>query len=124
MSEASIDLMPDPLGLALREYLTESVSAELQLVIPSSRAWPQDIALYFPRAPQNDIERAVLSRVRGRVLDIGAGAGRASLLLQDGGLEVLAIDVSPGAVAVMQERGVRHAACIDWESQLRKGAES
>ncbi|MEQ1693088.1 MAG: class I SAM-dependent methyltransferase, partial [Gemmatimonas sp.] len=33
-------------------------------------------------------------------------------------------DVSPGAVAVMQERGVRHAACIDWESQLRKGAES
>jgi SAM-dependent methyltransferase len=52
-------------------------------------------------------ERAVFRFVEGRVLDVGAGAGRHSLDAQARGLEVVAIDVSPGAVEVCRRRGVR-----------------
>ena len=44
----------------------------------------------------------------GRVLDIGCNAGRHALFLQDG-LEVLGVDVSPLAIAVAKERGLKRA---------------
>jgi SAM-dependent methyltransferase len=52
-------------------------------------------------------ERSAFEFVEGRVLDIGAGAGRHSLVAQRQGLETVAIDISPGAVEVCRERGVR-----------------
>jgi SAM-dependent methyltransferase len=53
------------------------------------------------------VERRALRFVRGRVLDVGVGAGRVALELQARGREVVAIDVSPGAVEVARSRGVR-----------------
>jgi SAM-dependent methyltransferase len=52
-------------------------------------------------------ERQGLRFVRGRILDVGCGAGRVSLVLQERGYEVVAIDPSPGAVAASRRRGVR-----------------
>jgi prevent-host-death family protein len=52
-------------------------------------------------------ERQVFERVRGRVLDVGCGAGRHSLEAQTRGCDVVAIDVSPGAIQVARRRGVR-----------------
>ena len=51
-------------------------------------------------------ERRAMRFVRGRVLDLGCGAGRVSLHLQRRGLEVVGVDVSPLAVEVARERGV------------------
>lgn len=48
-----------------------------------------------------------LDRATGRVLDIGAGAGRASLALQERGQKVTALDVSAGAIQACRQRGVR-----------------
>jgi SAM-dependent methyltransferase len=53
-------------------------------------------------------QRAI-SHVRGRVLDIGAGAGRHALYLQEQGHPVLALDTSPLAIKVCRKRGLKHA---------------
>jgi SAM-dependent methyltransferase len=58
----------------------------------------------------NPQESAVLEKhAHGRVLDIGCNAGRHALFLQEHGLQVLGVDVSPRAIAVAKERGVKQA---------------
>lgn len=52
-------------------------------------------------------ERRTLDRVRGRTLDVGAGAGRVSMALQERGVEVTALDTSRGAIEVARRWGVR-----------------
>jgi SAM-dependent methyltransferase len=54
-------------------------------------------------------ERKAIRLARGRVLDVGCGAGRVALHLQELGHEVVAIDLSPLAVDVSRRRGVRDA---------------
>jgi SAM-dependent methyltransferase len=56
-----------------------------------------------------EAERRAFELVRGRVLDVGAGAGRHSLEAARRGLDVVAIDISPGAVEVCRRRGVGDA---------------
>jgi SAM-dependent methyltransferase len=59
-------------------------------------------------------ERLLLSAVTsGPVLDLGAGAGRHSLLMQELGFDVTAIDISPAAVDVCRRRGVLDARVAD-----------
>jgi SAM-dependent methyltransferase len=54
-------------------------------------------------------EREALRHARGRVLDVGCGAGRVALHVQERGHDVVAIDASPLAVEVCRRRGVRDA---------------
>jgi len=60
-----------------------------------------------------ELDGLALERCRGRVLDVGAGAGRHALALEARGLEVVAIDVSPLAVSLCRMRGVRGARVCD-----------
>lgn len=66
------------------------------------------VALYFEEK-WSVPEREALRQLRGRVLDVGAGAGRVALHLQKKGHEVVAIDNSPLAVRVLKARGARDA---------------
>jgi SAM-dependent methyltransferase len=61
------------------------------------------------------VERRALRFARGRVLDVGVGAGRVALELQARGREVVAIDVSPGAVQTARDRGVRDVRLLAFE---------
>ena len=54
-------------------------------------------------------QRRGMRFVRGRVLDVGAGAGRVALHLKARGHDVLAIDASPLAIRTCRLRGVRKA---------------
>ena len=57
-------------------------------------------------------EQAAMQFVRGRVLDVGCGAGRCCLYLQKRGHEVVGIDVSPLGVRVCRQRGVKDACVV------------
>jgi SAM-dependent methyltransferase len=67
-------------------------------------------AYFAPFEKWPSIERRAIRLVRGRVLDIGCGAGRVALRLQaQRGYEVVSIDTSPLAITACRLRGVRDA---------------
>ena len=53
------------------------------------------------------IERMALDMVKGKTLDVGAGASCHSLVLQERSIDVTAIDISPLSVETMKERGIK-----------------
>lgn len=60
-----------------------------------------EAGLYFTEYEQwSPLEKQAVERARGRILDIGCGAGRHSLYLQEKGFDVTGIDNSPGAIEV------------------------
>src|SRR2546423_9891421 len=73
------------------------------------------MAYFAPVALWPAVERRALRWVRGRVLDVGVGAGRAALELQRRGRSVVGIDVSSGAVEVARGRGVRDVRLLAFE---------
>ena len=104
-----------PLGRALLDFHNGEEDA---CFVVHSSLWddePTPVEEYYrpDHLPLPDLELRALSLCRGRVLDVGAGAGRHALELQARGLEVTALDVCPDAVTVMRERGVRDARCGD-----------
>lgn len=97
----------EPLGLALLDYFQGNPSAALVI----RRDDGVETALpagHFFRGPDDfsAIENTALGLCKGRVLDVGAGSGLHSLVLQAKGLSVTAIDISHHAVDIMSQRGI------------------
>jgi len=59
------------------------------------------------------LEKNALELCRGKVLDIGCGAGSHCLYLQDSGLECTGLDRSCDAVETASRRGVKNTLCKD-----------
>ncbi len=66
-------------------------------------------AYFEPYSRWSAIEQRAIKFAQGRVLDIGCGAGRHALYLQEKGMDVTGIDSSPGAIKVCRLRGVKKA---------------
>lgn len=73
-----------------------------------------DIKSYFnDYSSWNNSEKEVLKYAQGKILDIGAGAGKHALYLQKKEFKVYPIDISPLAVAVMKKRGIKNVRLMD-----------
>jgi len=70
---------------------------------PGPRAY---LAEYKDWSPH---EKKAVRLARGKVLDIGCGGGCVALHLQEKGLDVAGIDISPLAIKVCKARGLRKA---------------
>lgn len=98
---------PDVFGRALWEWTHGSSTPEIlerddgftqegagpEVYLADVKDWP-------------DAERRALRYVRGRVLDVGCGAGRIAAVLERRGLNVVGLDASPLAAAAARVRGV------------------
>jgi SAM-dependent methyltransferase len=99
----------DAFGMALLDYAR---FGEGQEIIEREDGYVEaaSVASYFaPFRRWAGVERRSMRYVHGRVLDVGCGAGRVALHLQERGHPVTGIDISPLAVQVCGERGVRDA---------------
>jgi SAM-dependent methyltransferase len=63
-----------------------------------------------------EVELKALEQCRGRILDVGAGAGCHALVLQEMGQDVTALEYSPLSAALMKEQGVNKIICQDFFS--------
>ncbi|EHQ24549.1 class I SAM-dependent methyltransferase [Mucilaginibacter paludis] len=99
--------MKDILGQALHDFYYQNKPDTLWIHNQYGPKEDMPVEIYF-REPDEmpEAELMALQLCRGKVLDIGAGAGSHALVLQQKGFDVTAIDISGMAVAVMQARGV------------------
>ncbi len=100
----------DAFGREMYDYFLTGEAIELIERDDGFMATSMGPAAYFSAYPdwppylQEGIDLA-----QGRVLDIGCGAGRHALYLQERGHEVVGVDNSPLAVEVCHQRGVKDA---------------
>lgn len=104
----------DPIGTAIQDYLQGS--KEAKIVVESSLTEDDEIPVAYLFRGLDDmpeLELLALEQCRGKVLDVGAGAGCHSLALQERGLDVTALDISAGAAEALQQRGVQQVLQAD-----------
>ncbi|MBS9461803.1 class I SAM-dependent methyltransferase [Flagellimonas sp. 389] len=100
--------MEDIFGTALLDYQNKNYSEDIKTY--SSLDEEDVIPLPYLFRSYNEmplLEQKALRLAKGKVLDIGCGAGSHALYLQNKGLEVTALDTSKGAIEVCKERGVK-----------------
>ena len=98
----------DPMGRAIADYHKSKKASKLRVFSPMFEEDEIPLTTLFrsyKSMPQ--IEQRALDMAKGRILDVGAASGCHSLVLQERGLDVTAIDISPLSVETMKERGVK-----------------
>lgn len=99
----------DPMGRAIADYQKNKRAARLRVFSPMFEEDEMPLpTLFRTYDSMPEIERKALDMAKGKTLDVGAAAGCHSLVLQERGIDVTAIDISPLSVEAMKERGVRN----------------
>lgn len=106
----------DLFGRAMRDFWT-GLGLHTLKVRTQAVDWEDLPVSHFFRTDDDlpEMETLALELCKGKVLDMGAGAGAHALMLQDAGHAVVAIDNSEGAVEVMRGRGVKDARIANWQ---------
>ncbi len=99
----------DPMGKAIAEYHKYKKADRLRVFSPMFEEDEIPLPTLFRTYEEMpEIERQALCMAKGRTLDVGAAAGCHSLVLQQWGTDVTAIDISPLSVQTMKQRGVKN----------------
>ena len=98
----------DIFGQALLDYVTGNYTEDLITYISLDEKDILSLPYLFRTFEEMPVlEQQALQLCRGKVLDVGCGAGSHSLYLQKKGLDVTALDHSPGAIETCRIRGLR-----------------
>ena len=116
----------DPMGAAILDFQKQGKAARLRVLSSMFEEDEMPVKHLFRSIPEMPVlEQKALQLAKGRVLDIGAGSGCHTLALQEKGLEVKAIDISPLSCEAMKLRGVKDAECINlFDPHLSSGNHS
>ena len=114
MKAQVLDVRRDPMGAAIADFYKNGIAG--RLIVLSSMFDEDEIPvahLFREEVEMGELELKALGLSKGRILDVGAGAGCHALALQDRGMEVTAIDVSPLSVEVMTKSGIDDARLVN-----------
>lgn len=111
----------DPMGAAIHDYYMRGRASRLRVFSPQFDEDEIPVSTLFRTYAQMPaLEQKALDMAQGRILDVGAGAGCHSLVLQERGQHVEAIDISPLSVETMQARGVKSVRQADFFSLVEQ----
>lgn len=100
--------MKDLIGQAILDYQLTQKPAVILTETDISEAEEMDVSYWFRSYKEMpELEQLALKKSKGKILDIGCGAGSHALYLQEKNLDVTAIDISPKAIEACQLRGVK-----------------
>ena len=104
-----MDSKMDPMGRAIADYWKTKKADKLRVYSPMFEEDEMPLSTLFRTyESMPEIEKKALDMAKGRTLDAGAAAGCHSLVLQERGIDVTAIDISPLSVETMILRGVKN----------------
>lgn len=103
--------MKDLFGKAILDFQTNNSPEDLITETSISETDEMSVAYLFRSyAEMPKIEKKALELAKGKVLDVGCGAGSHSIYLQnDRKLDVTSIDISPNAIKACRLRGLKKA---------------
>jgi len=102
--------MKDLFGKAIHDFQTSNSPEDLITETNISEADEMSVAYLFrDYSAMPKLEKKALQLSKGKILDVGCGAGSHSLYLQEKGFEVKAIDISSKAIKACQLRGLKEA---------------
>ena len=107
--------MKDLFGKAILDYQTNNSPEDLITETSISEADEMSVAYLFRAfADMPSMEQKALSMAKGKILDVGCGAGSHSLYLQnEKKLDVISIDISKNAIEACNLRGLKNARVQD-----------
>ncbi len=100
----------DPFGQAILDYLSGDYKPNIR--VDSSLTEDEEIPVKYLFRKENELpEKEIigLKSCEGKVLDAGSGSGTHSLILQEKGFDVTALDYSKKCVEAAQKQGVKKA---------------
>ena len=105
--------MSDLMGQAIWDFHHDNSPEDLLTETTISELEVMSVAYLFRAFDKmNLIEKKAMELSRGKVLDIGAGAGAHSIYLQDDlGMDVTALEISQKSSEVCKLRGIRKVVC-------------
>ena len=97
----------DAMGKAIADFYKGNANGKLRVLSPMFEEDEIPLSTLFRSfRDMPKMEQKALKMAKGKTLDVGAGSGCHSLWLQDNGVDVTAIDISPYSVETMKARGV------------------
>lgn len=112
----------DPMGAAILDYQITGKSDTLRILSSMFEEDEMPVSHLFRSLRDMPVlERKALDLAKGKILDVGAGAGCHALALQKQNKDVTAIDISPLSCEAMLQRGISKVQCVNLFDEGFKG---